>query len=716
MNEVHFPLDHQLGATTLRYSRCPRAGVIEWSCFPTALSPRLVAQRESDSGPHIEGLPSRWKPVYSHEPEWLVQYKLEGTPEPGGHQAGRSLRGSDDLQGLAFDRQEVQHSNRQVLIITHLKHSRGYVLKHVVRWSEGDPFFRVHTEFENSSSEKLTLEYFPSFSLGGITPFDPDEATERLYLHRFRATWSAEGRHEALPLESLNLDRSWVGHGRRIERFGQIGSMPVRQFFPWVGLEDRGSGVMWGVQLATPGSWHLECSRRKDKVNLSGGLPSRDYGAWWKSVAPQESFISPEVVVACVEGELDDLCEALTSSQVEACATFPAIETELPMVFNEWCSSWGNPNHRYVMDTAEALVKTHTKILVIDDGWAAKPEGRDIQCNGDWVVDLHKFPKGFKPLCDELRQKGLIPGLWFEFEASVSGTKSFDLHDRHLHYHGKVLQVGKRHFWDLRDPLTQDWLAEKVLARLKDDGFGYLKIDYNEVIPEGVDGDDSPGEGLRQHLLAVQNFLRRIQREVPEIIIENCSSGGHRLEPSFQAICPMGSFSDAHETVSIPIIAANLHRLILPRQSQVWCVVHGTDTVKRLRYGLSSTFLGRMAISGDVRGLSVNQLGELVEAQEFYLKARSIIRDGHSRVHQHIGLSWNKPKGWQAVIRQFNNNFLVVCHSFGDSDHKLEMDLKKCDLRLEASYGDFSDFSLKGSILELHMPEFSGSAFIFSPL
>ena len=36
----------------------------------------------------------------------------------------------------------------------------------------------------------------------------------------------------------------------------------------------------------------------------------------------------------------------------------------------------------------------------------------------------------------------------------------------------------------------------------------------------------------------------------------------------------MSSFSDAHETPEIPIVAAALHRLMLPRQSQIWAVLH----------------------------------------------------------------------------------------------------------------------------------------------
>lgn len=151
---------------------------------------------------------------------------------------------------------------------------------------------------------------------------------------------------------------------------------------------------------------------------------------------------------------------------------------------------------------------------------------------------------------------------------------------------------------DLRKPEVIGYLTEKVIDFLKKYGFGYLKIDYNDTVGIGCDGAESLGEGLRQQVLASQEFIRKIQREIPDLVIENCASGGHRLEPSMLAITSMSSFSDAHECLEIPIIAANLHRAILPRQSQIWAVLRKTDSARRLYYSIVNTFLGRMCLSG----------------------------------------------------------------------------------------------------------------------
>lgn len=713
LDAQHPCFDYDLTGTTVRYSRCGRTGVVEFSCFPTDLAAQLAPPREVLSGQHIDGLPARWKPVFAQVPEWLVQFKLAGHPEPGGHQVERSLRGAVELNGLSFASLDVSETASTVGITATLRHTAGYELRHVLAWGRGNPYFEIHTEFYNASSQPCTLEYLPSFSLGGITPFDSGEAAERLRLHRFRSAWSAEGRHDSQTLEELHLERSWGNFSRRVERFGQIGSMPVRGFFPWAALEDTSAAVMWGVQLPAPGSWHLEIGRTQDKVTLSGGLPSRDFGEWWKEIAPGETFVSPPAVLACVCGNLDNLCAALTSAQIAAAEQQPKWDHDLPVIFNEWCSSWGEPDYESVLVTAHTLATTATKVFVIDDGWADKPLGQEIQFNGDWEVNLARFPGGLRPTCDALRELGLIPGLWFELEAATEGTAAFSLEDLHLRRDGRLVQVGARRFWDLRDPLTQEHLARKVINRLRDDGFGYLKIDYNDSLPAGVDGAESPGEGLRQHLAAVQSFIARIRRELPDLLIENCASGGHRLEPSFQALCAMGSFSDAHETPAIPIIAANLHRLILPRQSQIWCVLHSEDSLQRMRFGLTAAFLGRICLSGEIGALDDAQCAEINAALEFYQRVVPVIRDGCSRLHRALGPSWNAPRGWQVVVRHNDRLTLVVVHTFGGKKAFFPVaPLPAGDWRIVHSYGDGEPIIEQRTLHCGLIAPFSGAAFL----
>lgn len=93
-----------------------------------------------------------------------------------------------------------------------------------------------------------------------------------------------------------------------------------------------------------------------------------------------------------------------------------------------------------------------------------------------------------------------------------------------------------------------------------------------------------------------------MRRELPELVIEICSSGGHRLSPAWMQLGTMASFSDAHESIEIPIIAANTARMIPMRHNQIWAVLHPDDDDRRLGYSLAAGMLGRLCLSGEVAG------------------------------------------------------------------------------------------------------------------
>lgn len=513
-----------------------------------------------------------------------------------------------------------------------------------------------------------------SFSLSGITPFAVDDAPGRLYIHRFRSNWSAEGRHECQLAEDMGLEPSWAHHGVRVERFGQVGSMPVRGFFPWAGVEDRAVGVMWGAQLAIPGSWQMEFFRRDDFLCLSGGLADREFGHWMKTVAPGEQFSSPIAYVSTVQGNLDDLCSRLVNMQLPAAEAAPASESDLPVVCNEWCTSWGDPRHADLVAMADKLQGSGVKYLVIDAGWYKGDEGVWHLGQGDWVANPHLFPYGLAATAKAIRERDLIPGIWFEMEVVGEQSQRFEQDiDHFLHRDGFPITAAGRRFWDFRDPWVIDYLNQKVIGQLRENGLGYIKVDYNETIGLGCDGGtapgevSSPGEGLRQHLEGVQGFFRKMRAELPELVIENCASGGHRLEPSFMGLTSMASFSDAHETKDIPVIAANLHRLILPRQSQIWAVLHAGDSMKRLVYLLTGGLLGRLCISGEILSLNAEQWALVKEAIQFYQQIVPVIARGRSRLFQNINSSWQHLQGAQAVLRvaEDEQSAFVVTHSFG---------------------------------------------------
>ncbi|MCS6244996.1 MAG: alpha-galactosidase [Opitutus sp.] len=696
-----------VGDTVVRFDAPAEGkGAPQLSLHPKSLAP---GKHREFLPPDVEivGLPAKWQPRRAWALDSLVQLKCMEDIYGGSFSQGRTMRSGHSTAVLEFIGQKVQKMNGGTSVVTTLQHPSGLRCEHQLSWQGNVPVFSSRVSVRNAGKKPVPLEMLSSFSLGGMTPYAHDDAPNRLLVHRYRSTWSAEGRLDTQGIEDLQLERSWIGHGISSERFGQVGSMPVRGFFPFVALEDREAGVLWGAQLACPGSWQMEVFRKDDFVALSGGQADREFGHWFKTLKAGETYDTPVATIGCIKGDIDQLAQRLSSAQERSLTKLSKIENELPIVVNEWCTSWGNPTQENLLALAKRLHGTPAKYLVIDDGWAERPGG-GIQQNGDWIINRTAFPDGLAATCQALRDHGLIPGIWFEFEVCNPGSKAFDLTDHHLQRDGRVLQVGGRRYWDFRDPFTSDYLTQKLIHLLRDNGFGYLKVDYNETIGFGVDGAESPGEGLRQHLEGVQKFFRKLREEIPDLVIENCSSGGHRLEPSMMGLCAMGSFSDAHETREIPIIAANLHRLILPRQSQVWAVLRKNDSAQRLAYSLAATLLGRMCLSGEVHDLSPAQWKLTVSAMELYRRVYPIIRDGHSTFHGETGKSWRHPKGWQAVLRTAKNGkrALLVAHTFGRSFPKsVEIPLPDAGWEVEETWPKKHGIpaNLKGKSVQLDL-------------
>lgn len=596
---------------------------------------------------------------HSHTLEGLVQIHARGDQLPNGYGNGSTLATTTATDALRFVSQKKDGDT----VVTELADETGRTVFHTLKWEEGLEALRVSVRFENRTGKPVTLDLISSLNLGGITPFAEDDAPGTLLLHRAGSAWSAEGRLLTESIEEAMLERSWTGHALRIVKFGQVGSMPVRGWFPFAAVEDTANNVTWAMQLACPSSWQMEIRRKDDRLNMMASLPDEDFGQWAKTVAPGESFETPEAYVTVGRGGADRVSQRLLTVHR---ANMPRPEAELPVLFNEYCTTWGDPSHENLVKIADRLQGHGIDFLVIDAGWYRREGAGWSDCGGDWIPEEKTmFPDGLKATADMIRAHGMIPGLWFEPETCAKNSDIFRKEEMLLTRRGTVIDTDNRRFLDLRREEVRKYLDERVTGLLKRCGFGYTKIDYNDCIGVGCDDPDSLGEGLRQNMQGTLDFFRRMREAIPDLWIENCSSGGHRLEPSLMGATDMASFSDAHECPEIPIIAAQLHRLILPGQSQIWAVLRAKDSLRRINYSLVNTFLGVMCLSGDVADLSAEQWAKVDEGICFFKAVRGIIRDGVSAFHGQVSRSWRHPEGWQAVCRTAGGETLTVIHTFG---------------------------------------------------
>jgi len=138
------------------------------------------------------------------------------------------------------------------------------------------------------------------------------------------------------------------------------------------------------------------------------------------------------------------------------------------------------PFVRSFVERIEALGLPPGKIT-IDAGWYLQPGGCLSKLDGRWQIDPAKFPD-LPGLCDWLRSRGFVPGLWFGFPYVSKGSPLLqerpDLFD---------LKTGTELQWEDAAPSKSVWLRpspaltehfRNVLAPFVAMGFRKFKLDF----------------------------------------------------------------------------------------------------------------------------------------------------------------------------------------------------------------------------------------------
>ncbi len=638
--------------------------------------------------------------------EPLVLFSCTDSERAGGYSQGLTLRNGSRARSIQFHSQIIEENDRNTIIDTSMKSTDGILIVHRLEYLEGTEYLTCSSKLVNEGTRDIQLELLSSFTMGFINPLQIDDAPGKYRIHRFRSSWSGEGRHLCESAESLELENSWCNVSANSERFGQLGSMPVRRWFPTVGIEDTEYGIIWGARIEAPGSWQMEIYRMDDFFHLSGGLADWEFGHWKKIIAPGRMFQTGEAVITAVSGGIEDLCVVITDQQ----KTDKQIHSP---IFNEWCTNWGKPSAAKIMPLLDIARDLGMKYFVIDAGWYADGGGNWETTQGEWNVSEELFPAGLKNLCEKIRGYGMIPGLWFEPEVVGEDSRLRTKTEWFLHRDGIPIKSGSRFFLDFRNEEVRDYLESKIGNLIRDCGIGYVKFDYNETIGAGCDGNDSYGEGLNVHLAEVQSFYRKLKIDFPELVVENCSSGGLRLEPSFINQTDLSSFSDAHETQSVPIIAANLQLQLHPSKSLIWAVIHPSDNPDRLYYSLASTFLGLQCLSGEIAELSKYQLAVIKGSVDLHKTIAPILHQGKSRRYGPQMASYRKPLGWQAVVRYSPdyNEVIIVIHTFEDSPLSILLPFDKAEdysLQTALDYNKREPILNNNSLVIENLSDFTG--------
>ena len=144
-------------------------------------------------------------------------------------------------------------------------------------------------------------------------------------------------------------------------------------------------------------------------------------------------------------------------------------------------------------------------------------------------------------------------------------------------------------------------------------------MDYNIDSGVGTEVDASSfGSGLLQHQRAYLEWLDSIFARYPNLVIENCDSGGMRMDYAMLQRHSIQSVTDQTDFRIMSAIACNAASLVTPEQAAIWAYPLKSATSEEVVTNMINALLLRVHQSGAIEELDAARLSLVTEALQCY--------------------------------------------------------------------------------------------------
>ncbi|OKP93388.1 glycoside hydrolase family 36 protein [Paenibacillus sp. P32E] len=494
-----------------------------------------------------------------------------------------------------------------------------------IQFYTGVQTVRCWTVLKNEGTEMAAVEYLSTFALTGLDKEGSGDRNDKIEVTLAHSGWQSELQWRTYRLPELGMSHLADRGSRRIAA-SNTGSWSAAELLPMAVLHNKESGTSLFWQIEHNGSWHWELTDQVDQLTLLVSGPTEHDNHWWLKLEPGEEFTSVPVAVGAVQGGFQGAAEQLTAYR--RIIRRPNEDNELlRVIFNDYMNClWGSPTTEKLLPLIDAAADVGCEYFCIDAGWYAPGEWWDGV--GQWEPSAERFPEGIKYVLDYIRSKGMIPGLWLELEVmGINSPKLAETDDSWFFMrHGKRVKDRSRYQLDYRSPKVIAH-ADGVIARLVEQyGVGYIKMDYNINAGIGTETDaDSFGDGLLQHNRAYLAWLDSIFTRYPDLVIENCSSGGMRMDYAMLSRHSIQSTSDQEDYVQYAAIAAGSPAALTPEQSAVWSYPLREGDDEEVIFNMVNALLLRVHQSGHLAELEPRRRELVKEALDYYKSIRAYI-------------------------------------------------------------------------------------------
>jgi alpha-galactosidase len=326
------------------------------------------------------------------------------------------------------------------------------------------------------------------------------------------------------------------------------GASPV----PWLAIHTDGSDAETGRGLYV--GWAFSgLGRIQAKSQATHGTLSLAIGhtpEFRTDIAPGETLHVPPAFVGCYVGDLDAASHSLHPFVLQKLR--PPVPAAWPDPSLNYCffGDGGGPSHattERVLRLAKSAQDLGFEVFMPDAMWFVQP--------GDWRFDPNRFPDNGRAITEFVHSAGMRMGLWCAWThgGTSQHPEALTVRGPGAHPDWFVTDVGPDWepgpFWGasicLGSSDARDWAARKTQWVVKTYSLDYLKHDISPINLTCIRTNHRHHYGVDVGYWAALGYYEvqdKLRQACPEIVLENCSGGGH--------IKDYGAVARTHYTVA----------------------------------------------------------------------------------------------------------------------------------------------------------------------
>ena len=315
------------------------------------------------------------------------------------------------------------------------------------------------------------------------------------------------------------------------KRYSSIGGRSSDGNAPFFNIHDNGRGYFVGVGWT--GQWNCQLQRTTDSVRVQSKIEDTHF-----YLMPGEKIRTSSVIILPYEGSIEDSFNLWRRFLRQELSPIAGRMEALPLSLGFWGGTESKELlHR--MDYALGECQIPFDCVWMDAGWcgfntASTPNefsGDWAQHVGDWTISPLIHQNGLCDVAAQVKKYGKKYVLWFEPERVWHTVPIVREHPEYLLTSGKANE--KNHLLNLGNLEAWQYCAD-ILC----DIVGHLQVDvYRQdfnfpPLPFWRHNDTPDRQGITEikHIMGLYRLWDLLLERFPTLIIDNCASGGKRLD------------------------------------------------------------------------------------------------------------------------------------------------------------------------------------------